>query len=62
MTNEKSVELFDIVLYSTLDKIQYLAKGLNSQESHDFMSSYTPKVGTMIGYIPHNNGEEDGRL
>jgi hypothetical protein len=62
MTNKKSVELFDIVLYSRLEKVQYLAVGLNSQESRDYMNSYTPEVGTMIGYIPHHNGGEDDRV
>lgn len=54
-------ELYDIVLYSIEDKVKYLSKGLNLEQATEYMNNHKTIPQTMIGLIPHNNGEEDVR-
>jgi hypothetical protein len=54
-------ELYDIVLYSTEEKVKYLSKGLNLEQATEYMNNHKTIPHTMIGLVPHNNGEEDVR-
>lgn len=54
-------ELYDIVLYSIEYKVKYLKKGLNLEQATEYMNNHKTIPHTMIGLIPHNNGEEDVR-
>ena len=54
-------ELYDIVLYSIEDKVKYLKKGLKLSQATEYMNNHKTIPHTMIGLIPHNNGEEDVR-
>jgi hypothetical protein len=54
-------ELYDIVLYSIEDKVKYLSKGLNLDQATEYMNNHKTIPHTMIGLVPHNNGEEDVR-
>ena len=58
----KSKDLYDIVLYSLENKLKYLSKGLNLEQATEYMNNHKTIPHTMIGFLPHNNGEEDGRL
>jgi len=54
-------ELYDIVLYSIEDKVKYLSKGLNLEQATEYMNNHKTIPHTMIGLVPHNNGDEDVR-
>jgi hypothetical protein len=54
-------ELYDIVLYSIEEKVKYLSKGLNLEQATEYMNNHKTIPHTMIGLVPHNNGEEDVR-
>jgi hypothetical protein len=54
-------ELYDIVLYSIEEKVKYLSKGLNLEQATEYMNNHETIPHTMIGLVPHNNGEEDVR-
>lgn len=58
---DKSKELYDIVLYSIEDKVKYLKKGLNLSQATEYMNNHKTIPHTMIGLLPHNDGEEDVR-
>jgi hypothetical protein len=58
---DKSKELYDIVLYSLEDKVKYLSKGLNLEQATEYMNNHKTIPHTMIGLLPHNDGEEDVR-
>ena len=54
-------DLYDVVLYSIEEKVKYLSKGLNLEQATEYMNNHKTIPHTMIGLIPHNNGEEDVR-
>jgi len=54
-------KLYDILLYSKEDKVKYLSKGLNLDQATEYMNNHKTMPHTMIGFVPHNNGEEDVR-
>jgi len=58
----KNQDLYDVVLYSIEEKVKYLSKGLNLEQATKYMNNHKTIPHTMIGLIPHNDGEEDIRL
>jgi hypothetical protein len=49
-----------MTLYCIQQKIK-LSKGLNLEQATEYMNNHKTIPHTMIGLIPHNNGEEDVR-
>jgi len=59
---DKNQDLYDVVLYSIEEKVKYLRKGLNLEQATEYMNHHETIPHTMIGLVPHNDGEEDIRL